>query len=164
MALTATAKKTVADDIIERLGIPGCLFLSQSFNRQNLHYVVRPKTRNVLDTIAGYINGRHPTSSGVIYCFSRSNCEDVARALREKHNISARHYHAGMSIKDKATVQKAWQEGECHVIVATASALFLFPFLCLKRTYRLHLAWASTKQMVELVHELLLGIRLIVHF
>ena len=126
MALTATAKKTVVDDIIERLGISGCLLLTQSFNRQNLHYVVRPKSRNVLDIIAGYINGRHPTGSGIIYCFSRSNCEDVARMLREKHQINARHYHAGMSPKDKAAVQKIWQAGECNIIVATVRTISVF--------------------------------------
>jgi superfamily II DNA helicase RecQ len=126
MALTATAKQTVVEDIIERLGIKGCLFLTQSFNRPNLNYDVRPKTRNVLDAIAGYIKGRHPDGSGVIYCFSRSNCEDVAMSLREKFGISARHYHAGMSPQDKAMVQGAWQDGTCKVIVATVRATLHF--------------------------------------
>jgi len=131
MALTATAKKTVVDDIIERLGMQGCLCLSQSFNRQNLNYEVRPKTRNVLDAIAGYINGSHPTGSGVVYCFSRSNCEDVAKGLREKYAIRARHYHAGMSPQDKATVQGAWQDGKCNVIVATVRSTIPLPQLTL---------------------------------
>jgi len=119
MALTATANQSVLDDIIERLGIQGCLKLTQSFNRQNLNYQVRPKARNVLEEIAAYINSNHPNESGVIYCFSRNSCEEVAKSLRDKYNISAKHYHARMPARDKAAVQGDWQNGTCDVIVAT---------------------------------------------
>jgi bloom syndrome protein len=57
--------------------------------------------------------------SGIVYCFSRKNCEDVAKKLREEHRISAHHYHAGMEPLDKSAVQKQWQDGTYQVIVAT---------------------------------------------
>jgi superfamily II DNA helicase RecQ len=127
MALTATANKSVVDDIIERLGMERCLKLTQSFNRHNLNYIVHSKARNVLDAIATYIKDHHAHESGVIYCLSRNNCEDVAKNLREKHGINAKHYHAKMSAQDKAMVQSAWQTGSCDVIVATVCATFFVP-------------------------------------
>jgi superfamily II DNA helicase RecQ len=121
MALTATANKAVVDDIIQRLGMQNCLKLEQSFNRHNLNYNVRPKPGKVLDAIATYIKSNHPGKSGVIYCLSRATCEEVAKNLREKYSISAKHYHAKMSASDKAKTQAAWQSGECHIVVATVS-------------------------------------------
>ncbi|KAG9092660.1 ATP-dependent DNA helicase sgs1 [Ceratobasidium sp. UAMH 11750] len=119
MALTATANSKVRKDIINKLGIVGCEQLVSSFNRPNLHYEVRKKAKNVVVDIANYICAHHSKQAGIIYCLSRANCEDVAMQLREKHNINARHYHAGMAAKDKHETQTAWNSGECDVIVAT---------------------------------------------
>src|ERR1700733_3780419 len=121
MALTATANKPVVDDIVKRLGMQNFLKLRQSFNRHNLNYNVRPKPGKVLDAIATYVKCNHPGKSGVIYCLSRNTCEEVAKNLREKHNISARHYHAKMTTTDKAATQAAWQSGQCNIVVATVS-------------------------------------------
>jgi superfamily II DNA helicase RecQ len=147
MALTATANQPVVDDIIDRLGMIDCLKLSQSFNRSNLHYQVRPKRRTVLDSIAAYIHGNHANESGIIYCLSRATCEEVAKTLRDKHGINAKHYHAKMSAQDKATVQESWQAGRCHVIVATVSLPFP-DFSSLTQSDRLRLEWVLTNQMV----------------
>jgi superfamily II DNA helicase RecQ len=121
MALTATANKPVVDDIVKRLGMQNCLKLTQSFNRHNLNYNVRPKPGKLLDAIATYIKSNHSGKSGVIYCLSRNSCEELAKNLREKYNISAKHYHAKMSAPDKATTQAEWQSGQCNIIVATVS-------------------------------------------
>ncbi|KAG8743709.1 ATP-dependent DNA helicase sgs1 [Ceratobasidium sp. 414] len=125
MALTATANSKVRKDIINKLGIPGCVDLVSSFNRPNLHYEVRKKAKNVTMDIANYIRAHHHKQAGVIYCLSRAKCEEVAMQLREKHGITARHYHAGMTPRDKNETQTAWNSGECDVIVATVSGLIL---------------------------------------
>lgn len=121
MALTATATENVKVDVIHNLGIHNCEVLSQSFNRPNLIYEVRSKgkAKDVLDSIASTIKTFYSNQSGIIYCLSRKNCESIAAKLRTDHNIMAHHYHAGMEPVEKTLVQKQWQVGRYHVIVAT---------------------------------------------
>ena len=121
MALTATATENVKVDVIHNLGIHTCEVLSQSFNRPNLIYEVRSKgkAKDVLDSIASTIKTFYANQSGIIYCLSRKNCESIAEKLRAEHKIMAHHYHAGMDPKEKSLVQKQWQAGSYHVIVAT---------------------------------------------
>lgn len=120
MALTATATVNVKMDVIHNLGIDGCEVFTQSFNRPNLIYEVRPKKpKLVLAEIAGLIKGKHRDQCGIIYCLSRKNCEKVVEDLQRMHGVSARHFHAGMESQDKQDVQKRWQAGEYLVIVAT---------------------------------------------
>ena len=119
MALTATANEQVMNDVIDRLGIRNCTLLTQSFNRPNLHYDIRPKKRSVIADINTFIQTHHRGQTGIIYCLSRNKCEEVAKELREKHGLKARHYHAQMSVEDKHRAQFAWQRGQCNIIVAT---------------------------------------------
>ena len=121
IALTATATENVKVDVIHNLGIQNCEVFTQSFNRPNLTYEVRAKGKgiDVLDSMAKTINTSYRRQSGIIYCLSKKNCEDVAKKLKEHYKIAAHHYHAGMEPEEKKRVQKAWQVGEYHVIVAT---------------------------------------------
>ena len=121
IALTATATENVKIDVIHNLGITNCETFSQSFNRPNLNYEVRSKTKakDVLDSIANTINTSYRGQSGIIYCLSRKNCEDIATKLREQYNIMAHHYHAGMEAEEKKKVQRQWQAGAYNVIIAT---------------------------------------------
>lgn len=123
MALTATAQNKVEDDIIRSLGIRGCSVLRQSFNRPNLHYEVRPKMKNFLKDMVGFINAQGAGASGIIYCASRNKCEDLAKELRETHGLKANHYHAGMSKGDRRNIQEGWQEQRLDIIVATVSCV-----------------------------------------
>ncbi|UJO23873.1 ATP-dependent DNA helicase hus2/rqh1 [Fulvia fulva] len=120
MALTATATENVRLDTIHNLGIDGCEVFTQSFNRPNLYYEVRMKGKGKsdLNSIASLIKDDHPKQTGIIYCFSRKDCENMANALKAL-GIKAHHYHAGMEGPEKANVQKEWQAGRYHVIVAT---------------------------------------------
>jgi bloom syndrome protein len=119
MALTATAQDKVQDDIIRSLGIEGCEKLKQSFNRPNLNYEVRPKKKELLKEIVSFISTQGPNASGIIYCSSRDKCEEVAKQLRDKENIRAWHYHAGMSKADRRKMQEGWQDHQFEIIVAT---------------------------------------------
>lgn len=121
MALTATAPNKVQDDIIRVLGIKGCTKLAQSFNRPNLFYEIRPKLKNVLSDIAGFIGTQGLGSSGIIYCSSREKCEVVARELRDSYKLRAWHYHAGMPNGDRKKIQEGWQDHKFEIIVATVS-------------------------------------------
>jgi bloom syndrome protein len=119
MALTATATENVKMDVIHNLGIRGCEQYKMSFNRPNLHYHVIKKEKGVLAVMATKIKEEYARKCGIIYCYSRKNCENVAEKLRKDHNIKAHHYHAGMDSEEKKQVQRDWQEGTVHVIVAT---------------------------------------------
>jgi len=123
MALTATAQNKVQDDIIRSLGIGGCVVLKQSFNRPNLHYEIRPKNKKIVEDMVGYIKMQPRGSSGIIYCSSRAQCENVAKILRDQHKIGAWFYHAGMSKGDRRKIQEGWQEHEFEIIVATVSVI-----------------------------------------
>jgi len=48
---------------------------------------VRPKGRDTLEQIATLIRERYPGMSGLVYCLSRKECEEVAEELRTKHGI-----------------------------------------------------------------------------
>ncbi|PVI06881.1 hypothetical protein DM02DRAFT_723848 [Periconia macrospinosa] len=118
IALTATATQLVRTDVMANLGIGGGRLFSQSFNRPNLSYEIRPKVRGVVQNIADLINTRYSGKSGIVYCLSRKSCESVAEKLNEL-GIKAYHYHAGMESSERSEVQVKWQTNEYHVIVAT---------------------------------------------
>ncbi|KFA70426.1 hypothetical protein S40285_00649 [Stachybotrys chlorohalonatus IBT 40285] len=120
MALTATATQNVIVDIKHNLGMNNCQVFSQSFNRPNLYYEVRPKSSNAvtMENIATLIKSKYRNVSGIVYTISRKASENVAEAL-SKHGITARHYHAGVDPQEKVDVQTSWQKGIVKVVVAT---------------------------------------------
>jgi superfamily II DNA helicase RecQ len=125
MALTATANKSVIRNIIDRLSIPNCVFLKQSFNRPNLQYDVREKKKGtLLKEIVAFINSRHANMSGIIYCLSRKDCEGVAQSLKN-YGLKALHYHGGMTTDKKTIAQEQWHSGAVNVIVSTVSCSML---------------------------------------
>lgn len=121
IALTATATENVKVDVMHNLGIEGCEVFARSFNRPNLYYEVRQKGKGKedLEAIAQLIQNNHRGQTGIIYCLSRKNCEDLAKSLSKEYKIRAHHFHAGMESAEKANIQKKWQAGQYHVIVAT---------------------------------------------
>ena len=68
-----------------------------SFNRPNLYYEVRSKTKDIDKDIITYIH-HNKGKSGIIYCLSRKKVEELAEVLRA-NNIKAAAYHAGMDPK-----------------------------------------------------------------
>lgn len=121
IALTATATENVKVDVMHNLGIMGCEVFTQSFNRPNLTYEVRPKGKKqeVMDSIANTIKSKHRGMSGIIYTLSRKSCEEIAGLLQKKYRIEAQYYHASLKPDDKACVQREWQAGRWQVVVAT---------------------------------------------
>ncbi|KAG8375278.1 hypothetical protein BUALT_Bualt10G0083800 [Buddleja alternifolia] len=124
VALTATATKKVQDDLMGMLHIPKCIKFVSSVNRPNLFYMVREKSsvgKSVIDGIAEYIQTSYPNNeSGIVYCFSRKECEQVAKELRER-GISADYYHADMDVHAREKVHTRWSSGKLQVIVGTVA-------------------------------------------
>ncbi|WP_064197344.1 MULTISPECIES: DNA helicase RecQ [Emticicia] len=116
VALTATADRVTRKDILTQLGVPDAKVFISSFDRPNLSLNVLGG-RNRLKIMQEYI-GKRPNQSGIIYCLSRKNTEDVAEGLR-KVGIRAMHYHAGIDAKTRSEVQEAFIKDEIQVMVAT---------------------------------------------
>ena len=88
-----------------------------SFNRPNLQYCVLPKKMkaNMLTEMAEVINQRFSRKSGIIYCLSRNECDEVATAL-QKNRVRAIAYHAGLSDTSRSEVQLKWINGTAQVV------------------------------------------------
>jgi RecQ family ATP-dependent DNA helicase len=121
MALTATATERVKKDVILQLKIPQAVVFSCSFNRPNLHYSVVPKTGNVEKQIVDFVQQKYPEESGIIYCLSQRDCEQIAQSLREKYQIKAAPYHAGMKKEDRHAIQAMWTSKKILIICATVA-------------------------------------------
>lgn len=117
IALTATATNKVRDDIKKNLGIQDAKDFKSSFNRPNLYYEVRPKTKNVDKDIIRFIKS-NPGKSGIIYCLSRKKVEELSEIL-QANDISAMPYHAGMEAAARSKTQDAFLMEKIDVIVAT---------------------------------------------
>lgn len=118
IALTATATPKVQHDICKNLGMHvGAQIFKSSFNRPNLYYEVRPKTKNTDHDIIRFIK-QHPNVSGIIYCLSRKKVEELAELL-QVNNIRALPYHAGMDGQTRSENQDAFLLEKIEVIVAT---------------------------------------------
>ena len=117
IALTATATNKVRDDIKKNLGILDAQDFKSSFNRPNLYYEVRSKTKNVDRDIIRFIK-MNAGKSGIIYCLSRKKVEELAEILRA-NDIPAAAYHAGMESTVRTQTQDDFLMEKIDVIVAT---------------------------------------------
>ncbi len=117
IGLTATATPKVQEDILKNLDIPGANTFKASFNRANLYYEIRPKTKNIESDIIRFIK-QNKGKSGVIYCLSRKKVEEIAQLL-QVNGISAVPYHAGLDAKTRAKHQDNFLMEDVDVVVAT---------------------------------------------
>jgi ATP-dependent DNA helicase RecQ len=116
MALTATATERVRQDIIQQLTLRNPYIHVASFNRPNLYYEVRPKTKHSFAQVLQIIQKKG--GSGIIYCLSRKRVEEVAYKLQQS-GIEALPYHAGMNDVDRSTNQTRFIRDDVQVMVAT---------------------------------------------
>lgn len=117
IALTATATDKVRGDIKKNLGMTDAKEFKSSFNRPNLYYEVKNKTKNVDKDIIRFIKQR-PGKSGIIYALSRKRVEELAEILRA-NDINAKAYHAGMDSATRSQTQDDFIMERIDVIVAT---------------------------------------------
>lgn len=83
MALTATATPRVRADIVQQLHLKNCKWFLCSFNRPNLQYMVKPKSGvKTIDEIKELIKSKFPRASGIVYCLSRKECDQMAESLK----------------------------------------------------------------------------------
>ena len=117
IGLTATATPKVQEDILKNLGIQDANTFKASFNRPNLYYEIRPKTKNVDSDIIRFVK-EHEDKSGIIYCLSRKRVEELAQIL-QVNGIKAVPYHAGLDAKTRVKHQDMFLMEDTDVVVAT---------------------------------------------
>jgi len=117
IGLTATATPKVQEDILKNLDMSDATTYKASFNRPNLYYEVRTKTKNIEADIIRFIK-QHKGKSGIIYCLSRKKVEAIAEVL-QVNGISAVPYHAGLDAKTRAKHQDMFLMEDVDVVVAT---------------------------------------------
>ena len=117
IGLTATATPKVQEDILKNLDMSDAKTFKASFNRPNLFYEVRTKTKNIESDIIRFIK-HNKGKSGIIYCLSRKKVEEIAGVL-QVNGISAVPYHAGLDAKTRARHQDMFLMEDVEVVVAT---------------------------------------------
>ena len=117
IALTATATDKVRTDIKKSLGIVGAVEFKSSFNRPNLYYEVRQKTKDIDKQIIRFIK-QNPGKSGIVYCLSRKKVEELAAVL-QANDIKAAAYHAGLDSQTRSETQDDFLMERIDIIVAT---------------------------------------------
>ncbi|KAF4532052.1 hypothetical protein B566_EDAN016124 [Ephemera danica] len=134
VAVTATASKTVVDDIFKQLKLqaPVARFKVPCF-RSNLYYdvVFSDTMEDPCENLKDYIQesfyddedvgaDRSQRGCGIVYCRTRHQTEELAVDLKRK-GVPAKAYHAGLKDLERARIQEEWMEGKYPVIVATVS-------------------------------------------
>ncbi len=117
IGLTATATPKVQEDILKNLNMQDANTFKASFNRPNLYYEIRPKTKNVDSDIIRFVK-QNEGKSGIIYCLSRKRVEELAQAL-QVNGIKAVPYHAGLDGKTRVKHQDMFLMEDVDVVVAT---------------------------------------------
>ena len=126
LALTATATRRVAGDIIQQLGMKQPAGFKGSFFRPNLIITAQRKggpegtpKRNTRRDILGIVR-RHAGESGIVYCLSRRGVDGLAEWLRDQ-GVRAVPYHAGLADEVRTRHQDAFARDEVDVVVATVA-------------------------------------------
>ncbi len=117
IGLTATATPKVQEDILKNLAMSNAKTFKASFNRPNLFYEIRPKTKNVDADITRFVK-QNGGKSGIVYCLSRKRVEELAQTL-EVNGVKAVPYHAGLDAKTRAKHQDMFLMEDVDVVVAT---------------------------------------------
>ncbi len=120
LALTATAAPPVRDEIVTRLGMVDPVVIVQSFDRPNIRLSVERFTDedDKFAAVADFV--AKATKPGIVYAATRSRCEDLAAALRER-GVEALPYHAGLPHAEREAAQTAFMDGGLPVVVATTA-------------------------------------------
>ncbi|MCH4823215.1 DNA helicase RecQ [Gramella lutea] len=116
LALTATADKATRNDICRQLNIPNAKKHIASFDRKNLSLDVRQGIKR-FEQITDFLKNRS-SESGIIYCLSRKNTEELAAKLQRK-GFKAEAYHAGLDHQERSQIQDDFINDKKQIICAT---------------------------------------------
>src|SRR5690606_13470537 len=119
VAVTATADPETVVDIVTSLDIADAQVFKSSFDRPNISYTIKPKSRKTKAEIIEFLNARKG-ESGIVYCMGRKTVEKTAQWLKDE-GFTALPYHAGMSDDVRFNNQQAFMDGDVNILVATVA-------------------------------------------
>ena len=123
LGLTATATSSVILDIQKILSIEGCVVLKDSFFRSKLNYLIQRidfKREEQMEKIAKLLKTKYANQSGIIYCLTIKDVEEVTQKLRSL-GVRAGAYHAQLESQSRSQIHQKWIQNKCQVIVATVA-------------------------------------------
>jgi ATP-dependent DNA helicase RecQ len=118
VALTATATDRVRSDIIQQLGLKQPSIHLASFNRENLYYEVRPKTKYAYAELLELI--RETEGSTIIYALTRKKVDELTFKL-QNDKVVVLPYHAGLTDEERSSNQTRFIRDDVRVMVATVA-------------------------------------------
>ena len=116
LALTATATLRVQQDIRKSLQFEESASFVASFNRENLFLEIEQKSQPAQQTLT--FLERFPNQSGIIYCLSRKQVNEMAEFLEEE-GYSVKPYHAGLTSELRQQNQASFICDDTQIMVAT---------------------------------------------
>ena len=117
-ALTATATAAVREDIARGLALRDPVIMVSGFDRPNLYFgVERPEPKAKRACLLRLVR-EHAGQSGIVYCSTRKNVEEVTDLLCEA-GVGATRYHAGLSAEERQRNQEDFVFDRAPVMVAT---------------------------------------------
>jgi ATP-dependent DNA helicase RecQ len=121
LALTATATRRVAADIIRQLGMRKPAGYKGTFYRPNLRIVAQKKGggRNTRRDLLSVVRG-HADETGIVYCSTRRGVDQLTTWLSDQH-VSVLPYHAGLPDREREHNQEAFARDSVNVVVATVA-------------------------------------------
>lgn len=126
LAFTATATPQIQNDIIKKLEIKNPFIHKDYFDRENLYFKVVqtlfPDEDDLLKpdrvVIKDYL-AKNPKKSGIIYCSTRKNVEEIYNFIKNSLKKNAVKYHGGLTKEDREKNQQDFLNDEVNIMVAT---------------------------------------------
>lgn len=115
IAVTASATKEVVEDIQQRLNFKDPGVFRQSFERENIRYIVQHE-ENKYERLLKLI--KNVGGTGIIYVRNRKKTQEISKWLVQ-NGISSSFYHAGINANERASIQQNWIDNKSQIIVAT---------------------------------------------
>lgn len=117
-AFTATATKEVRDDIIDILELQSPMVITTGFDRNNLYFGVMT-VKDRYSAIRNYLE-MHNSDSGIIYCLTRKQVEEVCERLIKDGFLVTR-YHAGLSDEERRKNQDDFIYDRIPIMISTSA-------------------------------------------
>ena len=117
-AFTATATKEVRDDIIDILELQSPMVITTGFDRRNLYFGVMT-VKDRYSAIKNYLE-IHNSDSGIIYCLTRKQVEEVCERLIKEGFLVTR-YHAGLSDEERRKNQDDFIYDRIPIMISTSA-------------------------------------------